>query len=323
MRRTAAGGLSWDRRALLVVATFLSCPVGAQTTIARPDASIPLPQSVPAEQRIVRFAWRPPGAGAAEYEMSEREDQHQIVLTREVTSGGRYPVVIALHGQPRRGQSPRGYSFPKMAIDVAGDLVRRGQVEPLVLALPVFRYRGTNWPAFDLVEFQSRVEELLRAEGISTSAFYVVGHSGAAGCGGDGMNRAHRIHPAAVGFFDTCLGAGWRDEVLALRRARVPTLMIHSVETAGVVPRQAKEYSATFDFGREYAAVGLSAITCPEHVPAAPLRPQPFRCAADAQGTARAFVVDTGEGESAHEAVVPVALAYFLREYLAAPRRRE
>src|SRR5262245_44082077 len=50
--------------------------------------------------RIVRFAWSPPGADAAAYAMTEPEDQHLIAI---VGSGGSrtYPVVIALHGQPK------------------------------------------------------------------------------------------------------------------------------------------------------------------------------------------------------------------------------
>jgi hypothetical protein len=268
------------------------------------------------DPREIRWAWRPPEGSVAPYEMGDADDQHRIVFTPGVNAGGAYPVVIAMHGQPKRGQRPASYAFPKTVIDVAVDLVRRGDVAPFVLALPVFRFFGANWPAFDLVAFRRALEERLGAEGVRAGAFYVVGHSGAAGCGGDGMNRAHRIQPRAVGFFDTCLGAGWRDEVLALRAARVPTVVIHSVETAGFVPRQAHEYLADFDFGRPYASVGLAPTTCPPHVPAVPLRPRPFRCTADPDGVARGFVIDTGEGETAHEAVVPVALAYFLREYL-------
>jgi hypothetical protein len=287
---------------------------------ALPEPSETSPPSLPTPARAVRFSWRPPGGSEGAYEMSDPEDQHQIVFTRGVSSGGRYPVLIAFHGQPKSEQNPRTYSFPRTVIETVGDMVRRGDVAPLVLALPVFRFRGANWPAFDLVAFVRRVEELLASEDIHSSAYYVVGHSGAAGCGGDGMNRAHRIRPAAVGFFDTCLGSGWQGEMVALRRARVPTLVIHSVETAGVVPRQSREYSTTFDFGKPYAAAGLLSGACPTQLPEAPLRPRPFRCTSDSAGISRGFVIDTGEGELAHEAVVPVATAYFLREYLAKER---
>jgi hypothetical protein len=249
--------------------------------------------------------------------MSQPEDQHRLVFAGGLAQGGRYPVLIALHGQPKRDQVPRDYAFPKTVIAVTSDLVERGEVPPLVLVLPVFRYLGTNWPAFDLRALRTKVEQLLAAEGLHAGAYYVVGHSGAAGCGGDGMNRADRIAPAAVGFFDTCLGAGWREEVLALRKAHIPTLMVHSVETAGFVPRQPHEYLSTFDFGRAYAPVGLAASACPKHLPERPLRQQPFQCASDREGIARALVVDTGEGEAGHNAALPVALAYFLREYLA------
>jgi hypothetical protein len=227
-------------------------------------------------------------------------------------------VLVAFHGQPKRGQAPRTYAFPERVIEVASDLVARGDVAPLVVALPVFRFGGLDWPGFDLVAFRTKIEQVLSAEGLQAKDFYVVGHSGAAGCGGDGMNRAHRIHPAAVGFFDTCLGGGWRDEIRALQRARVPTSILQSVETAGVQPRQLREYDGRYDFGQVFRTVGLAPVACAEDVPQAPLRAQPYRCAADADGITRAFVVDTGEGEAGHEALVPVALAYFLREHLPA-----
>ena len=130
------------------------------------------------------------------------------------------------------------------------------------------------------------------------------------------MNGAHRMRPAAVGFFDTCVGQGFRAEVRALRKAGIPTLLLHSVETAGFRPRQPREYMTTFDFGKVFAPLGLAPGECPERLPDAPLRPQPFRCAADDSGVLRAFVLDTGEGEAGHNAIVPVAFAHFVREHV-------
>ncbi len=225
-------------------------------------------------------------------------------------------MLVALHGQPKRGQSPRTYAFPERVIDVATHLVARKEVAPFVLALPVFRFGGLNWPGFDLAAFRAKVEEVMSAEGLVAKEFYVVGHSGAAGCGGDGMNRAHRMHPSAVGFFDTCLGAGWRDEIRTLERSRIPVWIFQSVETAGVQPRHLREYDGRFDFGQVFRTVDLSPSACPPRVPDAPLRPQPYRCAADPAGLARAFIVDTGEGDEAHNALVSVAASYFVREYL-------
>jgi hypothetical protein len=293
-------------------AALVGAFVAAIARVAAPEPARP-------PLRVVPFAWVPPGAPAASYEMSDAEDQHRLVLVGDVAPGGRYPVVVAMHGQPRRGEPPRSYAFVSVAIATAHDLVQRGEVRPFVLALPVFRYQGTNWPKFDLELFRGKVDEMLRADGLEASDHYVVGHSGAAGCGGDGMNRAHRLRPAAVGFFDTCLGAGFRSEVLALEQARIATWVIHSVETAGFSPRQPEEYAASFDFGRAYASLGLSPSACPARLPEKPLRQEPFRCAADHEGIVRALVVDTGEGETAHNALVPVALAFFLREYLSAP----
>jgi hypothetical protein len=104
--------------------------------------------------------------------------------------------------------------------------------------------------------------------------------------------------------------------MLALARARIPTLVIHSVETAGVVPRQPHEYSSTFDFGPVYAAAGLEPVECVSPLPDVPLRQRPFRCTSDITRSVKGFVIDTGEGEAAHEAVVPVGLAFFLRHYV-------
>jgi hypothetical protein len=243
------------------------------------------------------------------------------VLTRGVERGGRYPVLVAFHGQPRPGQAPRDYAFPRTVTSIVLELVERGEVEPLVLIIPVFRYWGRNWPEFDLVAFEGELTRVLGSEGITPGARWLCGHSAAAGCGGNGLNGAHRIHPAAVGFFDTCVGAGFGQEVRELERARVPTLIMHSVETAGFRPRPPTEYLPTFDFGQVYGPLGLRpSEDCPGRLPEVPLRPQPYRCASDTQGTTRAFVVDTGKGQEGHDAVVPVALRYFLRQFVNAPR---
>jgi hypothetical protein len=117
------------------------------------------------------------------------------------------------------------------------------------------------------------------------------------------------------------VGPGFGHEVRELQRARVPTLIVHSVETAGYRPRPPTEYMPSFDFGQVYGPLGLRpSEDCPGPLPDVPLRPQPYRCASDAQGTTRAFVVDTGKGQEGHDAVVPVALRYFLRQFVNAPK---
>jgi hypothetical protein len=248
--------------------------------------------------------------------MDEAEDQHRIVLPATGTEGAAFPVLIAFHGQPRRGQAPRSYAFATAVMATTRRAVATGDVRPIVLILPVFRYVGQNWPRFDVAAFQTEVERHLAAAGVKSDGYYVIGHSGAAGCGGDGMNRVHRLKPSAVGFFDTCLGPAWREEVQRLREARIPTLLVHSLETAAFTPRQSTEYLSTFDFGRAYGPAGLAPSACPDRLPSAPLRDQPFRCSADRQGTTQGFIVDSGEGEEGHNALVPVALEYFLRRYV-------
>jgi hypothetical protein len=253
--------------------------------------------------------------------MQDPEDQHRMVLLPGVVRGGQYPVVVGFHGQPARGEAPRDYDFPKTVTEVTLELRQRERIGPLILVLPVFRYLGQNWPAFDLVDFSSEIVRLLGVEGIRVDGYYLFGHSAGAGCGGDGLNRAYRLRPRAVGFFDTCVGAGFGAAVAALRRDHLPTLIVHSVETAGFRPRPPLEYWPKFDFGRVYAPLGLKPSECPERLPQAPLRAQPYRCADDPEGTTRALVVDTGEGQAGHDAVIPVALRYFLAEYVGrAPR---
>jgi hypothetical protein len=317
---------------LSILATLVGCARSNASAPPRQDAGLgsttaqPAPRSGPAQttahaaavsaSRVRRFAWRPPGGSAAEYELLDVADGHRLVLPAGAARGHAYPVVIALHGQPKREQAPRHYRFTEVVTRVAQSLWTRRDSPQFVLALPAFRFTGTNWPAFDLVRFQKELERQLAAEGVHPSQYYVVGHSAAAGCGGLGMNGAHRMKPAAVGFFDTCVGGGFRSEVRALRKAGIPTLLAYSVETAGFRPRPRREYMTSFDFGKVFAPLGLAPGDCPAHLPDAPLRPQPFRCARDSSGVVRAFVLDTGEGEAGHNAIVPVAFRYFIEEYV-------
>ena len=275
-----------------------------------PDAALPL------EERTIFFAWKPVDAKFSEYAMSASEDQHRVLLTSGVVKGNAYPVVVALHGQPRRGQAPRSYVFPGVVADVTRDLVQAGQVVPIVLVTPVFRFEGQNWPQFGLADFMVQVRRILSEKGLNIKGTYVFGHSGAAGCGGGGLNRVAEASPSAVGFFDTCIGEGFVGAARELGRRGIPTLIMHSVETAGFRPRQPVEYDANFDFGRVYSTMGLHVAQCPSRLPEAPLRRLAFRCATNADGTTQALVVDTGHGENAHEALVPIAVRYFLREYL-------
>ena len=281
------------------------------------DAAPPGVNSVPLpEERILHFAWKPERARSIEYAMQAREDQHTIFALRGVEVGKPTPVVVAFHGQPRRRQPPHTYAFPRTVAEVARRLVESRAVTPFVLVTPVFRFEGQNWPNFEPAQFVEEVKRILANDGIAAGRFYFVGHSGAAGCGGGGLNHVADASPSAVGFFDTCVGAGFLESVRELGRRGVPTFIAHSVETAGYQPREPTEYESHFDFGKVYSKVGLLPTACPERLPDAPLRKLEYRCAANPSGTVRALVIDTGEGEKAHEALVPVALRYFLMEYL-------
>lgn len=271
-----------------------------------------------ARMRTVHFSWKPVHGSAREYQMDEAADQHRIVFSGGMIPGRAYPVLIAFHGQPRRGQAPRAYSFPGEVEQVSRAMVVSGAASPHVLVLPTFRFEGKNWPNFELHEFVKRVDQELRMQNVLRAGTYLFGHSGAAGCGGEGLNQVAALEPeaSAVGFFDTCIGPGLVRAVQKLTRKKIPTLVMHSVETAGVRPRRAVEYDSDFDFGSVYGAMGLAPSACPSHLPEVPLRSQPYRCAANASGSTRALVVDTGTGERAHNAIVKVAMRYFLEEYL-------
>ena len=308
-----------ERRITAIDSDASSIPTSLNRQPDSAGSGVPIRVPTPAvnsEERTITFAWKPANASAREYPMSDPEGQHRILLTRGVENGNAYAVVVALHGQPRRGQAPRSYVFPRVVSEVTRELVQSEQIEPLILVTPVFRFEGENWPNFELVDFMAQVRRIISGLGLGIKGTYVVGHSGAAGCGGGGLNRVSSASPNAVGFFDTCVGAGFVQQVLALAKQRIPTLIIHSVETAGFQPRQPIEYDANFDFGKVYSNIGLRPATCPARLPEAPLRQLTFRCATNNSGTTLALVLDTGQGEKAHEALVPVALRFFLREYL-------
>ena len=271
------------------------------------------PESTPRE---IAFEWCPPGAPAAPYNLTDAKDQHRIVLHPKIKKGGAYPVEVAFHGQPRRGVLPRNYKFLERVKTTVGEMIDKEEISPVILVLPVFKFQGQNWPKFDVKAFRREIEARLNREGIFPSFFLAFGHSGAAGCGGDGLNQAHLMSPKAVGFFDTCLGSGWQEESQNLRKNKIETINIHSVETAGFKPKQSPEYQSSFDFGLAYGPVGMQPIDCPDIHPGEKLRDQAFRCAATKDRVLRAFVVDTGEGEEAHGAVVKVAVEYFLKKFV-------
>jgi len=274
------------------------------------------PVAVTTAERILTFAWKPSGASEREYSMIDPLDQHKILLTTGVERGKSYPLVLALHGQPRRGQAPRDYQFIRVVSDVARDVATRKGAAPFILVTPVFRFDGQNWPHFELAEFMAQVRRILQGAGIGTKGVYVFGHSGAVGCGGQGLNQVAVLSPAAVGFFDTCVGSGFVQAVTELAKNHVPTLIVHSVETAGFYPRQPMEYDPHFDFGKVYATLGLRPSHCPSHLPAAPLRNFAYQCAKNTTGSTIALVIDTGSGEKAHEALVPIAMRYFISQYV-------
>ncbi len=283
-----------------------------------PSLKIDLPAKggEPEGAEVVRFPWRPKEGPGGAYRLDAPEDQHRIIVYPGVEPGGTYPVVVGFHGQPKPGKLPRDYRFLEKVPKIIGEMVDARQLRPFVLVLPVFRFYGQNWPGFHVRSFQKEVDKQLKKLGIGTVDWYLFGHSGAAGCGGEGLNLAHEIGAKGVGFFDTCLGDEWQEAIRQLRRRKIPTVNIHSVETAGFRPRQRPEYQSGFDFGRAYEPLGLKPVACPATHPGSRLRKQPYRCAATEDGIITAFVVDSGEGKTAHEALLPIAIRYFLSKFL-------
>jgi hypothetical protein len=270
--------------------------------------------------RELRFDFRPKAGPAAAYDFPEQQDQPLMVIYPGVTRGKPAPVVVGFHGQPVKNRLPRDYAFFKSVRQTVDDLVLRGIIEPLVLVLPTFRFRKENWPGMHPKELRRKIESLMAEQGLVASQYLAFGHSGAAGCGGKGLNEAHELSPTAVGFFDTCLGDGFAKELATLEARGISTLIVHSVETAGLRPKRRPEYQAQFDFGSVFGPLGLLPIECPGKHPGKALRPLAHKCAASHTGTVRAFVVDTGQGEEAHEAALPEGLTFFLETTL--PRRQ-
>lgn len=269
--------------------------------------------------KTVYFEWCPKPKFKESYEMSDQADQHRIVLPKGWEKGKSYPVVVAFHGQPKRGKNPRDYMFMAPVEQKVMEMVDDKEIEPVILVMPVFRFYGTNWPMFHPKRFLQKIEEILSEDEITPTDWYAFGHSGAAGCGGAGLNQIHLIDPKGVGFFDTCLGDGWKNEIAALQRAKIKTFNIHSVETAGFKPKQRPEYQADFDFGRAYSPLGIDAISCPEKQPGPNLRTLDHRCSATSDGVINAFVIDTGEGKQAHKDILDPAIDFFLKYFLAMP----
>ena len=99
------------------------------------------------------------------YNLPDPEDQHRIVLFPGVEPGGTYPVVAGFHGT-YRNKAPREYKFLRTVPGHVGKLIADGEIRPVVLVLPAYRYRVFNWPGFDMVKFRRKVKQVL-AERVS------------------------------------------------------------------------------------------------------------------------------------------------------------
>jgi hypothetical protein len=303
-------------RGILFLVFLVSLPAAGQDASKAAPSSLETVEKPRENYRTISFSWRPKNGPAAAYRLPESEGRHRIIIFDGVEKQTAPSLLAGFHGQPKRGKAPKNYVFGDTVLHVVQKMIEAEEIPPIILVLPVFRFTGQNWPGFNPADFKKKVLLILKEQKITPKNWYLFGHSGAAGCGGEGLNQAHLISPEAVGFFDTCLGTGWQAEIKALKKAGIRTVNLHSVETAGFRPRQRPEYQADFDFGRAYGPLGIRPVKCPANLPEAPLREQPYRCAADKSGKIESFVVDTGIGVEAHTKLLPEALRYFLKRFV-------
>ena len=128
---------------------------------------------------------------------------------------GPRPLVIALHGINARNRQPHP-PLNEHAVH-AGKLVEKliddGKVTPLLIAAPT-EFSNQPWHDFDIARFVAAVEKALEAQSVQIDhdQVSVVGHSGAGGYPGRGMNKiadqggAFDGHKLKVfGLADTCI----------------------------------------------------------------------------------------------------------------------
>ena len=128
---------------------------------------------------------------------------------------GPRPLVIVLHGI--NGKSHKLHpSLDEKAIHVgklAGKLIEDGKVTPLIIAAPT-EFSDGPWQKFDTTKFVAEVEAAVRSQSVEIDHDNVslVGHSGAGGSPGAGLNKiaaeggvfdGHKLK--VFGITDTCI----------------------------------------------------------------------------------------------------------------------
>ena len=139
--------------------------------------------------------------------------------------------------------------------------------------------------------------------------FYVSGLSGSGGCGGDGINRADRMKPKAVAFFDTCPSEQMRLQVLKLRIQKTSTLVLLKNQMTGN-----PQYDDAFDYSTFIARLGAGPVSCPTNraISDLPLRDVGYKCAGSKDGCVDVLVVDTGSQGQGHGGAFLAGFRYFL-----------
>jgi hypothetical protein len=136
-------------------------------------------------------------------------------VTPEAAAAGKpLPLVVFLHGTNKKLIKYRwmgGGQDPDLRA-VIGDLVKRGVIEPVIIAAPSSVVKSqvstSSWDYFDLDKFVARTEKALGgAAQIDATRIIVAGHSGA-GCSTEGglatiSGGKRRVH--AILSIDTCM----------------------------------------------------------------------------------------------------------------------
>ena len=129
--------------------------------------------------------------------------------------GGPRPLVVVLHGINGKSQKKHP-SLDEHGVHVgklAGKLVEDGKVTPLLIAAPT-EFSDGPWRSFDLARFVAAVKAAVAAQSveIDDDQVSVVGHSGAGGTRGAGLNKladeggvfaGHSLK--VLGIADTCI----------------------------------------------------------------------------------------------------------------------
>ncbi|HEY3357600.1 MAG TPA: hypothetical protein VGQ83_30390 [Polyangia bacterium] len=187
----------------IIVAVVVA--LGAAPAVARPVAK------TPAKAGKAHAAAKAPRCQPKdELVPIKHGDGGGVWIPREVSCGGRAPVIIALHGNNGDRVSPVSVGGGRALDELARGLIKEHRIRPVILAEPVhFRACGSGLynDGFDFRGYRAKLEKVLAARHIKVQSFSVTGHSGAGCCGGV-YRAAEAFGPLRLlGLIDTCYGS--------------------------------------------------------------------------------------------------------------------